>query len=347
MTAPDYNDQITIDAGLMMHMLSGACRAGLDVTKLLQACGINPEHMNKPHARIPAASAVKLLHGTGYLMNDELVGLLAAPIPRGYFRQSVLCTVHQKNLGKALGRNLEFNNIFFNSLTCHLTIRGKVAEFSIKRDAKHTLADNVVIESVMAVFHRLAGWLCNELLIIDKVALDYSPPSYHKEYQYLFYGTPVNYNQKVNRLTFNAHYLDLPIVQNEASAESYIRRAPLDIFLPQHVRGDMSRAIRQELKEKLAQQLPLELQDMALSMEVSTQTIRRRLNKEGTSFNALKSQVRRDMAMHALGNPEFTIEEVAVQTGYSESAAFIRAFKNWTGISPTRFRKGVMLPGKG
>jgi AraC-like DNA-binding protein len=46
--------------------------------------------------------------------------------------------------------------------------------------------------------------------------------------------------------------------------------------------------------------------------------------------------------MHALGNPELTIEEVAIQAGYSEPAAFIRAFKAWTGFTPAKFRHGVI-----
>ena len=79
-------------------------------------------------------------------------------------------------------------------------------------------------------------------------------------------------------------------------------------------------------------------------MGVSTQTVRRRLAKEGTSFNAIKSQVRRDLSMNYLGNVDFSIEEVAIQVGYSEPAAFIRAFKSWTGVSPARFRKVINAP---
>ncbi|GAA5316771.1 MAG: AraC family transcriptional regulator [Candidatus Pelagadaptatus aseana] len=343
---PLKKDRITTNPILFAHLITGVKDAGYDIEQIYTACDIDVKAMQNPDYRLPVTSAVKLLHQCGYLLQDEFLGMLESPIPLGYFRHSVLAVIHQNTLGQALQRYIEFNNTFFNSLSFQFKKKGRFVEVVMVRDPSKRIRDNVAIESAMATLHRTAGWLCNELIFLDKVTLDYPPPSYHKEYKHLFYGAPVQFDHKLNSMVFEARYLDLPIVQNETSAESYVRRAPLDIYLPQDVHGETSRLIREKLKSSVASRhFTQELQDIALDMGISSQTIRRRLAKEGTSFNAIKSQVRRDIAMNALGNRDASIEDVTIQAGYSEPAAFIRAFKSWTGVSPARFRKMINAPG--
>ena len=67
----------------------------------------------------------------------------------------------------------------------------------------------------------------------------------------------------------------------------------------------------------------------------------RRLAAEGTTFKEGKNQVRRDTALHFLGKQGLSIEEIAHRAGFSESSAFIRAFKGWTGTTPYTYRKGL------
>ena len=62
---------------------------------------------------------------------------------------------------------------------------------------------------------------------------------------------------------------------------------------------------------------------------------------EGTTFKDIKNQVRRDTALHFLGKQGLSIEEIAHRAGFSESSAFIRAFKGWTGVTPYTYRKGL------
>jgi AraC-like DNA-binding protein len=70
-----------------------------------------------------------------------------------------------------------------------------------------------------------------------------------------------------------------------------------------------------------------ELADVAAQLELHPQTLRRRLAAEGTTFKELKSDIRRDMALHFLGKRTLSVEEVAYRAGFSEASAFIRAFK--------------------
>jgi AraC-like DNA-binding protein len=66
--------------------------------------------------------------------------------------------------------------------------------------------------------------------------------------------------------------------------------------------------------------------------------LRRQLHAEGTSFRRLVRQVREQLACRYLRERELTVEEVARLLGYAETAPFSRAFRSWTGQSPSDFR---------
>jgi AraC-like DNA-binding protein len=81
-----------------------------------------------------------------------------------------------------------------------------------------------------------------------------------------------------------------------------------------------------------------DLESVAEQMHISPQTLRRHLREEGTSFQGLKDQLRRDMAIYHLSRAELSLQQIAEQLGFSEPSAFHRAFKKWTGLTPGAYR---------
>lgn len=71
---------------------------------------------------------------------------------------------------------------------------------------------------------------------------------------------------------------------------------------------------------------------------MSAQTLRRHLREEGSSFQELKDNLRRDLAIYHLSRNEISIQLIAEQLGFSEPSAFHRAFKKWTGLTPGAYR---------
>jgi AraC-like DNA-binding protein len=67
---------------------------------------------------------------------------------------------------------------------------------------------------------------------------------------------------------------------------------------------------------------------------MSERTLRRRLGESGVSFNELVKRVRRDLANEWLQHGEFNVKHISYLLGYSDAAAFSRAYKRWTGRSP-------------
>jgi AraC-like DNA-binding protein len=73
-------------------------------------------------------------------------------------------------------------------------------------------------------------------------------------------------------------------------------------------------------------------------LNMSPRTLRRRLEKEGTSYQRIKDNARRDVAISSLTRDRMTVSDVAEQVGFSDPSAFHRSFKKWTGLSPGEYR---------
>jgi AraC-like DNA-binding protein len=77
---------------------------------------------------------------------------------------------------------------------------------------------------------------------------------------------------------------------------------------------------------------------IAARLGVGERTFARRLAAEGASFRQVLDELRRDLALSYLADPELTLSEIAYLLGYAEQSAFTSAFRRWTGQSPRRYR---------
>ncbi|MDN5539635.1 AraC family transcriptional regulator, partial [Comamonas sp.] len=80
------------------------------------------------------------------------------------------------------------------------------------------------------------------------------------------------------------------------------------------------------------------LQATAAELNMSAPTLQRKLAAAGTSFQAIKDELRRDIAVSRLGTSKVSFTELAADLGFADAAAFQRAFKGWTGSSPGLYR---------
>ena len=81
------------------------------------------------------------------------------------------------------------------------------------------------------------------------------------------------------------------------------------------------------------------LEETSAALAISPRSLRRRLEEEQTNFRQLVDEERRSLAEQLLKNSQMTLEELAVQLGYLDTASFTRAFRRWHGQSPGQYRK--------
>lgn len=98
----------------------------------------------------------------------------------------------------------------------------------------------------------------------------------------------------------------------------------------------------QRLKSALLAMLPsgnCTIEKAAAKLGMSPRTLQRHLAKEGVSFQEVLTSTRKELAKHYLADSAITTGEISFLLGYQDSNSFLRAFKDWTGVTPGQFRE--------
>ena len=135
---------------------------------------------------------------------------------------------------------------------------------------------------------------------------------------------------------FDADAFKQPVRRDRDALQSFLRATPGNVVGPHLNERSASARVRMVLQRASPEWPDLAVTAQRLHMSVSA--LQRHLATEGTSFQALKDQLRRDMAIVRLTSSEASLIAIAADLGFTDSTAFQRAFKVWTGSAPGAYR---------
>ena len=148
---------------------------------------------------------------------------------------------------------------------------------------------------------------------------------------------PVYFNQSKNMLSYPAQWLDqTPTLANPITAvqvATYCAR----LLEESRTHANIAMLVRKALTRSPGT-FP-GIQTIAQSMCMTSRTLRRKLEAEGTSYSHLLSDIRQSTATEYLTKTNLTTEELAVKLGFSDAVSFRHAFKRWTGLTPNEYRR--------
>ena len=78
---------------------------------------------------------------------------------------------------------------------------------------------------------------------------------------------------------------------------------------------------------------------MAEITRLKQRTLQRRLKRAGLTFRDAVDQVRYEISLPLLHDRDHKLLDIALELGYSDAAHFIRAFRRWSGMTPSEFRR--------
>ncbi|ETK16925.1 AraC family transcriptional regulator [Pseudomonas sp. FH4] len=324
----------TIASHYARAALGGARRAGYDCSTLLQQLGITPELLAEPRARIAPEQFTRLLQMLWQALDDEYLGFADGPSKRGTFAMMCHALIHCRTLEKALQRGLLFYSLFPQGPRWRLSREGDMARLSLD-DSQLWDPDHFLSESLLVIWHRLGSWLIGQRIRLEQATFSYPIPAHASEYDLLF-PCPLVFNAASSSLVFHSRYLNLPLLQDERTLKHFLERSPADLLSRPDEGDSLSSQIRRLLSRDRTPWPDLEA--VAQHLHISPQTLRRHLREESTNFQALKDELRRDIAIFHLGRADLSLQEIAEQLGFSEPSAFHRAFKKWTGVTPGAYR---------
>ena len=331
---------LSISVHFARAVLRQTVNRGLDPVSLLRRNRISPRLLLEDDARISVERFADLQVSTMLALEDEFLGYASSRMPIGSWSMMCHAVVGSATLGQALSRYCRFYQLFDFGLHPVMETDGSVTRLLLhEADDSPGCSGPYFSELFLCNSHRFCNWLVREQLPLHSVDLKYEPSARVQEYRQVFMENPVSFGQPEAGLSLASALLERPLQQNEASLRHFLRH-PVLFMLTQHFANDSWTAkVRDVLRQNMGT-LP-EFSEVAQSLQVHPQTLRRRLTAEGGSFKEIKNRLRRDTALHFLGKQGLSIEEIAHRAGFSESSAFIRAFKSWTGVTPYSYRKGL------
>ena len=194
---------------------------------------------------------------------------------------------------------------------------------------------NFLHEVLLRVYWRFLLWLSGEQLRVSRFDFSYSAPSYAKEYRPMFPGQ-LRFGRARSALWIESALLDAATRQSEDSVPRFLRESQAYVVYQKSWEETTATRVRSLLQA--AQLNWPELGACAKKLHVSSATLQRRLAAEKTSFQTIKDELRRDMAIEKLHSSGMSLERLGAELGFSSRDAFHHAFKKWTGSTPAAYR---------
>jgi AraC-like DNA-binding protein len=311
----------------------------MDVDALLSAVGLSPSLLQVPQARVSAKHYGELWRLIALTLDDEFFGQDSRRMKSGSFAMQCHAVLSCKTLKQALERSLRFYALILDDISGTLVSDGKLARVVLSERVHGTNHRVFAHELLLMLLHGLACWLVGRRIPIVRADFCYPEPAHSAEYR-VMYSTQLSFNRPNTVISFDAGYLDLPVVQDEHTLKEFLRTAPENILVKYKNGKSLTARIRRRLRQLLPGDLP-ECEVIAEELHMTPATLRRRLADEGESYQSIKDHLRRDLAISYLSHSERSVLDIALELGFAERSAFHRAFRKWTGASPGEFRRSL------
>ena len=330
----------TVSAGFARGLLELAVSKGADRRRLAEEAQIAPGDLADQDARIPFARYVALMRAGKALSGDPALGL-------HYGEQVDISDVSIVGLlgqasasaGEALVQLNRYVRLIVETDTGGDPLRFRpIAEGGRMWLVDTRLDPNAFPELSESAFAQL---VCGRRRVdprpvVKSVQFAHADPGYRSEYERIFQA-PVAFGARRNAMEL------------VAGGEGELKpRLPRYVFGVLAERADAllaeleaARTTRSRVESLLLPLLhtgEIGMDAVAARLGMSRQTLFRRLKAEGATFETVLDELRRRMALDYLAARKVSVTEAAYLVGFSDPAAFSRAFKRWTGGRPGAFR---------
>ena len=336
----------TMAAGFAASFADYACTRGADRDVLLADSGLTEDDLSDQDNRISVA-AYQAMIAAGTKQTGDTALLLRHTLETRLETMSVVGQI--VHTSASLRHSLEQLNRYLH-LMGDVELPPGVERFELLRNADGLwIVDHLVLPPEMSFWSEIsfARFISEfrrsfpDATFEIGMEVTYPPPTHVNQYPELF-RVPVQFNATRNALQIDLVW-DSPDTEfepgNEYAFGVFTRHA--DEMLAK-LQADSS--IRAQIEAQILRTMhegSISMDKVAHDIAMSRQTLYRRLKDEGVTFAEIHDDLRQRMAVEYLEGQKVTVNETAYLLGFSEASSFVRAFKRWTGLSPTAYLNQV------
>ncbi|WP_250656805.1 AraC family transcriptional regulator [Alkalimarinus coralli] len=192
------------------------------------------------------------------------------------------------------------------------------------------------IDAVLAAVLSFSRWVTGEVLSPIDVSLAREKPACIDEYRRIFGVEPV-FDAEFDGVLISHETLALPLLEADEELcevhESHARKRLIELESDNGVKDKVVNLLRRYMSNQDAGRAFI-----ANKLGLSEKSLQRKLAEEGATFQGLYNDLRQRLALDYVSDTAIPLAEVALMLGFSDSSAFYRAFKRWTGNTPGDYR---------
>jgi len=309
---------------------------GVRAPAVLRRAGLPQAFIHQARALLNTEELFALWRAVGEVSTDPSIGLLLGTETKTErFHPIGLAALSSENFGSAIDQMARYKQ-----LTCPEEILQEKNDEEWSIQFRWLLADEVeppvLIECCFA-------WVLSTARVgtgtrISPVRVEFVQPRAHVKTIERHFGCPLVCGTPRNAIIFRATDANRPFVTRNAEL--------LGILAPQfdeelkEENGDENfiERVRIAIQQRLTGRRPT-IEDIADALHISSRTLQRRLQDDGSSFQRVLEEARHQLARHYLNNSVLELNEAAYLLGYEDGNSFVRAFRTWEGVPPARWRE--------
>lgn len=324
---------------VLYGLIDAVAAAGVERDKFLVASGLSPSELASGDRRFPRSEMFRLCELAMELTGDPSLGLhWGERSTDSTFTPLSHLIAHSANLRSGFQTLSEFQQLLCDRLDCELIEEGDRAILRLAALPNASLRLRRFIVEMEAVgMYRLmrcfGAQVCPE-----RVSFAYPTPEHRAEYTRIFGGLET-FDQPFSGITFARSLMNAVPPHRDDDVRSALQAIASRRVLRMAKRTPYAVRVR----EQLVAQGPCVRTDMsqvAHALGLSVRSLRRRLEAEGETFNAVANEAAAIIAKQLLEDKQRTIQEAAYEMGFADASGFHRAFKRWTGQTPRAYLEG-------
>jgi AraC-like DNA-binding protein len=324
---------------LVRCALSELSARGIATDGMLARSRITPSELQDLRARISLDRVEALLELALDASEDPGLGLaMGINIPGNGLQVLSHLMSSCRTLRQAIAYFFEFSKYIVEGAQWALREEGDLLYYTYDRPFPTCATARLGAEAMIAGSLRIARCFVPDI-VPTEVWFKHGPTSYLDRYQEVL-GCPVYFGREVNALVAPRAVLDMEQLHADETMVAMLSDATRRVMRETGSKETVGERVRVLLRYE-TDLSAVDLESVARRLGLARSTVRAKLASEGVKISKLIDDARCRLACEELRKPDVNIKEVAGRLGFSERTSFHRAFRRWTGQTPSQFRQST------
>jgi len=328
----------TVSIRVVRGLVEEVEQVGVPLGRFLREAGLEAEQLAAAEARLPMSEIYRICRVAMEVTQDPALGLHWGGRLRGSaFNPISHLIAHSASLRKGFEALGQYVRLLSDAPAYELledddTVTVRCQQVTSESSLMQRFTAEVIVTSFFSLVRSFSAHAR-----ATRVSFEHAAPAHHPEYSRVF-EQAVRFDQPFTEVVFDRAVLNAPSPHKDEGVHEALRALAERSMV--RLTDDAPYALRvRHLLVEHGYPQRMAMETVAHSLGLSVRSLRRRLASEGKSFHDVESDAFATIAKHLLRDKQRTIQETAFEMGFSDTTTFHRAFKRWTGTTPSASRE--------